>query len=159
MADVALLKLQYEFLNTPIQELAANEGVPISIIETEIRNGQWVRRVPITVTPLSDNATDEEIAIYQEQFLDINQKRLKLYNLAKEILLAHRYLTLESAILTKAADLVDQANITQKDLKYLSALYKDLASGTSLGNISAIQIGEDANGLPTAIIRDLSGGK
>lgn len=139
--------------------MAAEQGVPVSVMENEVRNGGWQVKFPNTLPELAENATEDEIALYQEQFLEINQKRLKLYNLAKELLLAHRYLTLENSILVKADMLAESMEITPKDLKALSSLYKDLASGTALGNISAIQIGEDANGLPTAIIRDLSGSK
>lgn len=160
MADTALLKLQYEFLNTPLADMAKEMNVPVSVMEQEAKNGNWIRRFPDTLPELADPsaATEEELALYQEQFMDLNQKRLKIYNLAKELFLAHRYLTLENAILVSAAALAEAIDITPKDLKALSSLYKDMASGTSLGNISAIQIGEDANGMPTAIIRDLSGG-
>jgi hypothetical protein len=157
MTDLNLLRLQYEYLDLSIAELAAAEEVPVSVMTQEIKNNGWRRLWPTVLTRPDQYASDEDKALYREQFLEDGKNRLKIFSLAKEILLAHRYMKLENSILVAADSMAQNPALKPSDLKALSSLYKDLHAGTTLGNLSSISFTADEDGIPTAIIRNLSG--
>jgi hypothetical protein len=171
--DLSILQLQYEILNTPMDQLAADAGLPLSLLEKEAERLGWARKWPDEDwLPVPEDTTDvllqemseaelraEKIAQEIEQYTETARQRLKVYSLAKEILLAHKYLALEVSIVNQAKDMTDKENITAAELKALSSLYKDLRSTSNLGNIAGISIGTDDSGIPTAIIKDLTGNK
>lgn len=150
MIDFQLLQLQYEILNTPVSELAANTGVSERMMQDEITKLDWKQRWP-----------DPEGAETQEDYIELSRKRLKVYSLAKDILLAQKYLELEVSIIKAANDIVESTSnsITPQSLKQLSALYKDMTSGTSLANLATMTLSTDESGIPMVIVRDVSGTK
>jgi len=170
--NIPLMRLQYEILNTPLSQLAAEAGVPLSILSRDAESLGWKQLWPDLPTldaPESEPTTlnnmqdalsrAEAIALETEQYLDTARTRLKVYSLAKETMLAHRYLALECGILDAARDILEDGDYTAQTLKQLSGVYKDLSSGLSMSGVSGISIGEDDNGIPTVVIKDLSGGK
>jgi len=120
--DVQLLRLQYEILNTPVEELAEDAGVPTEIMLDEIKHRRWTRRWPSEPTISADSeAMQKEVGKAQS--------RLKLYLLEKEMYLASKYLALESSLVNRALDASEEfTEPNPKDLKILSGIYKDLTS-------------------------------
>lgn len=168
--DVGLMKLQYEILNVTPQELASLSGLPIRLIEEEINTAGWKQLWPSapSLTPASapiEGIDDTDTFVAEtDNYIDQTRRRLKVYSLAKEIYLSTKYLELESALIEAAVNLTDLFKnaadgqmVKAQDLKFLSALYKDLTSGSNLSNLANTAIGTDDNGIPTLVIRDLSG--
>ena len=161
MIDISLLRLQYEILNAPVEQLAQEAGCSPKMIRMEIENGNWKQLLPDlppVVDPLEDPDASECSAFETETnaFIENNRRRLKAYSLAKELMLASRYLALEISIIDKATALVDSVQ-TAAEAKLLAALYKDLTSNSNLANLATLALSKDDNGLPTFIMRDLSG--
>jgi len=101
---------------------------------------------------------DELLVLQSEQFLDRAKRRLAVYTIAKEIHLAQKYLKLESAIIDKAYTLInDLSGLDTKSIKDLSTLYKDMTAKSPTSALAAFSFCEDEGGLPSVIIRDLSG--
>lgn len=179
--DIAIMRLQYEILNTPLAQISVEANLPPSLVEKEALTQGWKQLwpdepillappedlLPTTLTDLEQaSARADALSLEIEQYLDKSRKRLKVYTLAKETLLAHRYLALEVSLLSTAKDMLDNAlngepheRMTPQALKQLSALYKDLSSESSLSKIAGLSIATDDSGMPTVIIKDLSGSK
>jgi len=159
--DIELLKLQYEILNVSITSISRTTGIPEDLILREVERGKW--------TPLWPNDPDEPklhveededlFTVSTNQYIEKTKRRLQAYALAKEILLATRYLELESALIKKAnetLDSMDPSVTTASALKTLSSLYRDLVKN-GLSSVTSLQLQTDEAGLPTVIIKDLSG--
>jgi hypothetical protein len=151
MLDIQLMQLQYEILNTSVSMLAADAGVSIQMMQDEIESLGWVRRWP---------ESEEELDT-QEAYVEATKQRLKVYTLAKDMLLAQRYLELEVGIIKAAQKALDAFGdaLPPQQIKYLSALYKDLTSGTSLANLATMAFEGGENGVPMVVFRDVSGSK
>ncbi|MCK9408277.1 MAG: hypothetical protein M0R68_04005 [Bacteroidetes bacterium] len=158
--DVELLRLQYEILNVSVESLARSAGIPQDLIQREIDKGRWTVLWPDENEPKLVVEEDEDLfTVSTNQYIDKTRRRLQAYSYAKEILLATRYLELESNLIKKANQVLE--NLTTVDmtaasgLKTLSSLYRDLSKG--LSSVSSLSLGTDEEGLPTVIIKDLSG--
>jgi len=170
MIDIQLLKLQYEILNIPLEQLAQEISVPKSLLDTEARNNNWTQWWPeqlqgdiIFNSPappfdvISEAQMDEEASVLEEgaqQYIRDTQIRLRVYNLAKEVYLTHKYATFESSLITKAKDIIDSV-ATAQELAQLSSMFKNLLPSGKSGQ--QLSIGQNEDGLPTVIIRDLTG--
>lgn len=174
MLDLALLKLQYEILNVPLEQIDAAAGLPIGALAHEAKRLGWKQLwpdQPSLATPTSSylqpqnqDEANEALALESEQYIDNARKRLKVYTLAKEILLAQRYLELECGIIQCAKNILENAEASPESMpasaiKQMSAMLKDLQHGSNLANLASMSISQDENGLPQVIIRDLSGQK
>ena len=168
MLDLALLKLQYEILNVPLEQIDAAAGLPIGAMAYEAKRLGWKQLwpdQPSLATPASltnQDDANEALALESEQFIDNARKRLRVYTLAKEILLAQRYLELECGIIRCAKNILENAEVDPScmpasAIKQMSAMLKDLQYGSNLANLASMSIAQDENGLPQVIIRDLSG--
>jgi len=160
MLDLPLIRLQYEILNKSLKDIASDEGTSFTLLCKEAEANGWRQYWPDP--PKVDHDTEdasEIMALEADQFIDLGRRRLKVYSLAKEMLLAHRYLTLECSIIDAANTLLtmQSAELGTTGVKQLSALFKDLTSGSNLANLASMAITTDDNGLPTVVIRDLSG--
>jgi hypothetical protein len=153
-----LMKLQYEILNVSLEHLAKKYEIPLFLLEKEAKDFGWKQVWPNEPEMLP---TDEEntFAITSDAYIENARKRLMMFSLAKEILLSQEYLNLEYEILKKASTAIKGVDATAVTaLKTLSALYKDMSRNLlSAGSNAAISVGTDEGGLPTVIIRDLSG--
>lgn len=155
--DLDLLRLQYEILNVSAASIARQAGFPVELINDEINRSNWTPLWPDDDEPKLTYEEDEDVfSVSTDRYIEKTRKRLMAYSLAKEVLLASRYLELEATLIKKACETAESLDSSSPAaLKTLSALYKDLAkngvSGTSL------QMGTDEAGLPTVIIKDLSG--
>lgn len=160
MLDISLMRLQYEILNVPVEQLAQESGISVKMIRSEIERGGWKQLWPSDSVPIAP--TDDEgslLSAFETEtnaFIENNRRRLKAYSLAKELMLVSRYLELEVAIIDKANDLVSRLE-KASEVKLLAALYKDLTSNSNLANLATMALAKDENGLPTLILRDLSG--
>ena len=181
--DLPLLKLRYEILNVSLADLAEEIATPLSILEKEATLKNWAQWWPdslpgvlTTPSPIlpSDSPTDPSYINDEEDYSDqltpleegaqtyVKESRIRLqvYTLAKEIYLAHKYATLESDLIDQARIIVEVAT-TPQDLAQLSSVFKNLGSlltsaAKSHGQ-SALAIGQNEDGVPTVIIRDLTG--
>jgi hypothetical protein len=168
MPDYALMRLQYEILNVPIEQLAveATEGVENTLLVTKYREKiesfgwkQWWPEADLIVTQEDVDAAadgDDAMAQQAELFLERSKRRLSVYNVAKEIMLTQKYLALESALVDSATKLITGSTLEAKDVRALSALYKDLTAKSVTSALAAVSFGTDETGLPTVIMRDLS---
>jgi len=168
MLDPSLMKLQYEIFNTSIEQLAADSRMPVSLIQKAATEGKWKQLWPEQakadvdqdlLDSLSDDERAELLALESDQYIENARKRLRVYTLAKDIFLATKYLELEHKILDTANDMLDNFDGGAAGIKQLSALYKDLTSGSSMTNLAKMSIGVDEDGMPSVIIRDLTGQK
>ena len=158
MIDVQLLKLQYEVLNVSAEAIAHATGLPVDVIEAEIARKGWTRMWPDEDEPALLAAEGEDaFKLQSDAFIEKTRKRLFAYSLAKEILLATRYLELEAGIIAKANECLMYIDPQSgaSAVKALSALWKDMAKSAAAA--SAFSIGQDESGMPTVIIKDLSG--
>jgi len=165
MTDIALLRLQYEILNASIEQLAQESGISQKMLRMEAAAANWTQwwpnkasalAVPMPFDPHTDQEDDNPFETQTNEYIENARRRLKAYSLAKELLLAARYLDLEVSIIDKAKDLIEQVT-TPNEAKLLSALYKDLTSNSNLANLATMALGQDDSGMPTFILRDLSG--
>ena len=166
MIDTELLKLQYEILNLSAEDIAIKTGMQLSIVEKEIKEQGWKQWWPsdtLFAQPSEDDdeQSDEEVfALQTEQYIDMAKRRLAVYTLAKEMHLAQKYLSLESSLVDKAQTIIEA--IKEGDAEgaaKMSRLYKDMTSKNPMAALQSIQFGEDEGGIPTVIVRDLTGRK
>lgn len=158
MIDVALLRLEYEYLGTPLDTIARNNNISPSDLENEATKFNW-RACLIPLPVLSTAPEPEDIVSYNELYQEAISLRMKMFNLAKDMYLANKYAQVELTLLDNVKSSLAASDITAKDLKSLSDIYTSMLKGTSLAQIAQISFTQDENGVPTAIIRDLSGQK
>ena len=179
--DIALMRLQYEILNTSVNYLADASGISADMIEEEINRAGWKQLWPnepslsnpeslhksiASQAAASSNQTDvedDEFTTASATIIDRARRRLQIYSLAKETYLSSRYLDLEASLLdvtlSKILELSSaaQGGYSANDLKQLSSVYKDLTNGSALSAAASLQFGTDESGIPTVIFKDLSG--
>ena len=158
MLDIQLLQLQYEILNVSMPSLAASADLPIQLLEREAIRLGWVRLWPDEDEPLVEIAEGEDVfTVSSDRYIEKLRKRLTAYTLAKEVLLTTRYLALEAGIIDKANEAVHLVDpTTTSGIKALSSVFRDMSKGLHAGALS-LQQSIDDKGLPTVIIKDLSG--
>ena len=164
--DIPLLKLQYEILNISLDQLAQEVNVPKSILEQEARNNNWTQWWPDTEPQFTiglhipDGQEDDEFLTPLEEgsqaFLKQTRVRLQVFNLAKEVYLTHKYASFEAALLAKAKDIVGTA-ATAQELSSLSNILKNLVPPSKAAH--SLTLGQSDDGIPSVIIRDLTGRK
>ena len=161
--DLALLRLQYEILNVPFATLAAQAGCPENILRAEADKGQWKQIWPENDLEVIRNRDDVDAEFDDDAFqsesellLERSKRRLAIYNMAKEMLLSQRYLKLESDLIRRASDVVAGVEDT-KDIRALASVFKDLTAKSLQSAMASLSFGQDEGGLPTVLIRDLSG--
>jgi len=157
MLDVPLIRLQYEFLNKPIDMLEDEAGLPSGSLQSEANKNGWKQYWPDADMVIMKAEADEDILVVQsERFIDRATRRLAVFKVAKEMLLAQRYAKLEAGLIQSALFALDD-NLGTKEIKELSSLYKDMSAKSITSQMQALSFGEDEGGLPTVIIRDLTG--
>lgn len=170
MIDVYLLRLRYEILNVPLADLAKEVSIPLSILEKEAKNWKqwWPDTDPLALSsaPSSDPPTepsldtdlygDEELLSPLEEgaelFIKETRIRLQVFNLAKDVHLSHKYASFESQLMNKAKGLIGSV-ATPQDMTPLANLLKHLQTRSG----AQLAISKTEDGLPTVIIRDLTG--
>lgn len=163
MLDLDLVRLQFEVLCIPLDVLARQLGLPFELLQQEAEEKGWRQlwdeddREPVIIEEGEDG-----FSLVVDDYTDRTRKKLVAFSLAKEVLLSQKYLELEVGIITKAKlilDSIDQDNNSVAAVKALASLYKDMTKNSlSSGyNPAAISIGQDETGLPTVIVRDLTG--
>ena len=159
--NVQHMRLQYEILNRPLEHLALENNVPLEMLVEEVADHNWKRWWPepdLIVTPDIDK--DELLLAQSEAFLDRAKRRLAVYNTAKEMLLAQKYYELEDKILSAALRILDSADdMDGSSVLALGVLYKNLMSQSVSRAVIDMSFGVDDGGLPTVIVKDLSGTK
>ena len=164
MASLELMRLQYEILNISLADLARTAQVPIVLLEREAKQSGWKQ-----LWPDSDEAAlqfeegEDKFSIASDAYIEKTRKRLTAFSLAKETALSMKYLELESAIIDKAQEVLDNIPIGQASAsvaKVLASLYRDMSKNlisAGASNNSTLDI--DGGGIPTLLVRDLSGQK
>ena len=168
MINLSLLRLQYEVLNKSFEQIASETGLPVSAIKVDAAQQNWKQLWPdppqtaattLDTSSLSPEELQEYYALQQEQYTDNTKKRLKLYTLAKDMFLATKYLELESLLIEKACDALNSIDPGAAGIRQLASVYKDLTAGTTLSALTKFSLEIDDSGIPTVIIRDLTGQK
>jgi len=161
LVDLSSLRLQYEILNRSLESLASELNIPLLAIEQEASNNKWVQWFPggdLVVDPAS-NLSVEDMEEECEEFVTKSKQRLAIYNIAKELLLAQKYLALEVKIIDEANNILDSSELDAKTIKALSSLYVDMTKTSVSNALASMSFGMDDSGLPTVIVKDLSGRK
>ena len=174
MIDVELLRLRYEILNISLEDLASEIELPFSVLKNEAAGwSQWwpddsaltksttiVTTSPIVPSqddPLDPDDNDTLLSPLEEganQYLANTALRLRVFNLAKEVLFVNRYASLESEMISRATSLVKEVQ-TAQDIRHISSVFKDLVAKSTAS--TSLSLGKGDDGMPTVIIRDLSG--
>jgi len=163
MLDLDLARLQHEILCIPLETLAEKLGVPLYLLQEEAKNKNWA---PFWSEndhePLVIDDGDDAFSLKIENYSDKARKKLIAFSLAKEIFLSQKYLELEVGIIAKAKSILDSmqdGTDSVSAVKTLSALYRDMTKNSlaANSNSAAVSIGTDETGLPTVIVRDLTG--
>ncbi len=162
--DIYLMRLRFEILNVSLEDIASdNPPLTADILGNEATKNGWKQWWPTThdlrsAISLDDGSPDPyDEATLLEEGADLYIKeariRLQVFNLAKDLHLAHKYAAFESALINKAHSLVDQCT-EPTEVRQLTMSLKDLPGKMAAAGL-AISQGDD--GVPTVIIRDLSG--
>lgn len=176
--DIALMRMQYEILNVPVNKLAEASGISAAMIQNEIDSAGWKQiwpNEPSLANPdslqnsyrpvITDSSeideTEDHFLSSSADLIERSRRRLQVYSLAKETMLATRYLELENGIISAAIAFLNNIQVskgqaTASDLKDLAQVFKAITNGSTLSS-GSIQFGTDDNGLPTVIYKDLSG--
>lgn len=172
MLDSNLMRLQYEILNISVDQLAAEAKIPVAVIKSYIISEQWTPWWPepdldLVPPPVSTDIdalpppdSTELFILQSENYMDRARRRLAVYTLAKEIYLAQKYLKVEAAVLDKLHDIATASDTVSADeIKKISAAFKDLINKNSMASLQSISFDADEGGIPSVIIRDLSGSR
>jgi len=158
--DIPALRLQYEILNKPLADLAATLGIPVTALEVEAKRAKWLQWFPEPDMSIdSGEIRTDDMCELAEDFVTRSKQRLSIYNIAKEILLAQKYFALETKIINEANAILDGADLDAKTVKALSSLYVDMTKTSVSNALASLSFGTDDSGLPTVVIRDMSGRK
>jgi len=159
-------KLCYEILNKPLTSIADDLGLPVSMVEKEARDGNWTQWFPDTESDhraLTEHEQDELegtdlFTLRAEQYIERNRKRIQLFTLAKDVVMLEKYADIELNLLVQTREALNSLDTeTANSLKTISSIYKDMIKQITTSN-TALSMGKDEQtGLPTVIIRDLSG--
>ncbi len=164
--DMAIARLQYEILNMPLEQIlqeSMGDSGMIKTFEREIDSAgwqQWWSEADLVLEQTDEQLEDGEDALsaQTEIFLERSRKRMAVFQMAKEFMLAQRYAKLEKSLVDTAITLSESLKLEAKDIKSLGGLYKDLTSKSIANTLATMQFGIDEGGLPTVILRDLSNG-
>lgn len=185
--DVTLMRLQYEILNVPVSQLADMSGISESMIQDEINRADWQPLWPnepsianldsihkylystsssTTSLPApssnQDHVEDDFFMTSSAEIIERSKRRLQLYVLAKETLLAQKYLDLENGIIDAARSLAmsrsleNGGELKPSDVKELSLVFKNMGASAVFGSSASFSFAQDESGLPTLIYKDLS---
>lgn len=159
MLNIPHMRMQYEILNRPIAQLALENNLPINMLQKEAEDNGWQQWWPESDVVLCPDVDQEEkLVIQSEAFLDRTKHRLAAYSVAKEVFLAQKYFQLETAILDAAIGFLEvHADLDAGSIHDLGSLYKNLSSTSVTKALTTMTFGEDEGGMPTVIIKDLSG--
>jgi len=168
LPDLEIIKLQYEILNISVESICSSSGLNPLIFPDIIKKHGWKRwwkdpeepeaEIVHDGDPRVDEFGEDLLTIQSEAYVDRTKKRLAAYALAKQVLLAQKYLELESKLISKALESIRDIDTSNTaGIKALSSLYKDLTKGSSLDGAFSVGVGQNDDGLPQLIVRDLSG--
>ena len=171
--NLAHVRLQHEILNYSIAQLAAFNNIPIHMLQAEADKGSWKQWWPesdLVIGPPSAGGSISEPEVeadvdgsfigQSELFLDRSKRRLAVYNVAKEMLMAQKYFELEAGIVDAALKVLETTEVHEAATVHtLGHLLKNLMSNSVANAMVNMNFGVDDGGLPTVIIRDLSGTK
>jgi hypothetical protein len=162
MSNILHIKLCYEILNIPVKDLANQLGLAPYMINDMVAAGGWKRWFPtdecdfFLVEEKDINEGEDLFTVKIERYSEYANQKLKVFEIAKKLALAPKILDIEMSMLDKMKEAIEEVN--HKDtraLKDLSSSYTNLVAkgaGTSVG------ISQDPEtGLPTVVIKDLSG--
>ncbi len=130
------------------------------IIDKEVLEGNWQQWWPepdLDLSAPSEYMSEEDLTSQADLFMERSRRRLAVYNMAKELLLAQRLFKLESSIIEKASTILDGVEMCARDIKALSSVFKEMTQNSISSTLSSLTLGQDDNGMPTVILRDLSG--
>ena len=152
-----LIRLQYEILNVPVLSLAKSLNRDVSFLLAHIEENKWTQLWPEETHIDINDDEEESFSVVAEDYIENAKKRLIIYSLAKETLLAHKYAELELDIISKAKEaldeMVDAPHVSS--IKALATLYKDMTKDFTAARNNATA--KDMVGIPTVVVKDLSG--
>jgi hypothetical protein len=169
--DMGLLRLQFEILGTPIDRLATNNGLPVSILQKQAEQEKWTSLWPDESTPPSDafaealrqqssvpppeeSEMDDLPSSPADILTEQTRKRLELFHLAKEAYLVAKYAALEVTLIAAIETTLSVPIITTTGLKEVINSYTDLLKNTKANNAN---LSKELSSLPMVVFKDLSG--
>ncbi len=161
------IRLQYELFNLSVKECADLAELTEDMIQVRINRDKWLRLFPnidfsgVNINKLisgTEELTDEDnsFALEIEQFTEFCNKVMQVYNLRKTQLLQAMYAELEAKIVEKAIDALNDYDTDIRGISSLAKCYKDLTNDIHQLLSKSLVI-EGSNGVPSLIIKDLSG--
>lgn len=163
--DYVVPRLCYEILNISLEDIAERLGLTLGMVQNIAERQRWTPWYPEELEQQSISLVDElelddhedPFTIKVDQFLDSTKKRLSVFNMAKELALVEQYAALEVSLIQKARTAIENIDPTDiRSLKDATTIYRDLAKNMASA-VGAVSFAQDDNGLPTVVIRDLSG--
>lgn len=123
--DWNLIKVQYELFGYSTEELAEEYNVPVRMVELAAEDHNWKR------LPVADKVHNwKDLKTIDESTLDDISYRLKLLQTLKESALGPKYIILETAILNRAIEIMQnlnpQAESATDKLKMVSEILQNL---------------------------------
>ena len=156
-------RLNYEILNIPLVSIAKMMRLRTKDVEAEAEENDWKQWFPadeseFDLNPDSElNEGENLFELKANQYTAEGKKRLEVYQVAKQLMLMSLYTKLEVNIIKKANEAAESTEITSVgDISSLSGILSSLTKDLSKLSQS-MTLGQDDNGLPQLIIRDLSG--
>jgi len=158
-------RLDYEILNISVEELAASTGLTEQMLEDRIDREGWLQWFPqededreFHLDPNSELTEGENMfELKASQFTQKGRTRLQVYQIAKQMRLVGMYTQLEMNLIEQANEAILLVNPEDaKSIQALAGVLQNLTKDISQLNQS-LTLGQDSNGLPQLVIRDLSG--
>jgi len=153
--DYEILRIQFEMFGQSLEEIAEEQGIPLSRLTYAAEAGGWTQsNLPALPDRTSEITKASEI---QENLLEDIEDRLKFQHVVKTSSLSPRYVGLEALILNKALEFVkylapDQPQGVEK-LQKLSTILNSLKEkNATINNNSGKDQAQDGGGLRIAIV-------
>lgn len=145
-----LLKIEYEFFNKPLQQIAQETNIPHQFLIDKVQHDGW------TPHPLAQQiATIKDLTTATEDYNHKVEEKLRLLSNLKQEIFAPEYLKLEFSLLAKASQILHQIKegdpTAHNKLKALTSVFKDLLSGNGLLASSAAEANRDGDELNVKI--------
>ena len=163
MANLELMRLQYEILNVPIAEIALAANLPVDMLQAEAESQNWRQLWPDENVDIAIEEGGDQFSVAADSYIENAKKRLQAFSLAKERILSRKYFEIESSLLDKIQSTLDNMPVGQAPaatVKALGSLFKEMSKTMlSAGALNTSVFNTEGSALPMLLVRDLSGQK
>ena len=104
--DWATVRLQYELYGATLDVLSEQYDIPISVLEYAVDEEGW-KQIKVAKAARQDWHDVDQLQEVGDGLIDDVKARLRIMQTVKESALSPRYIMLETAILSKARDIIN----------------------------------------------------